>query len=248
MTTAIEKTEMDLPLAARSDAVPSVASMLQAVIQGGVSNENVAALEKLVGLYERMQDRDAEKDFNRSFAALQGDLPVIVAKTVIQNRGKYERFEDVMHAVGPVLGKHGFAVSFSMDAKDGRVIVTCHLKHSGGHSESNAFAVRVGKADTETQADCKAATTAKRNALLQALNIVIRQDAMQSEDDATLEGDPDAVVTKEQAEELEHRCQMTNSKIPTFLKLAGAESFARIPARNYDLLDRMLGEKERAGK
>ena len=77
--------------------------------------------------------------------------------------------------------RNGFSVDFTMDYKDGRIIETCHLRHTGGHSKSNSFGVRVGKADTDTQADCKAATTAKRNALLNCLNIVIRQDALQDE-------------------------------------------------------------------
>lgn len=227
---------------------PNVAAMLDAVIKGGVSNENVAALEKLVGLYERMQDRDSEKSFNVAFVALQADLPTIVASSVIPNRGKYEKFEDVMRQVGPLLQKHGFSVSFSMDFKENRILETCHLAHVGGHSRSNSFAVRSGKADSETQADCKAATTAKRNALLNALNIVIRQDCLNEENDAGIEGDPNAKISTKQADQLEHRVALTNSDKAAFLKYAGADKFSNILASKYDTLDQSLQRKEKAGR
>lgn len=222
--------------------------MLQAVIKGGVTTENAGALEKLVDLYERMEARNAEKAFNRAFVQLQNEMPVIVAKTVIPNRGKYERYEDVFNVVAPLLVKHGFTVDFTQSYDQTRIIETCHLRHVEGFSKSNSFAVRVGKADTETQADCKAATTAKRNALLNALNIVIRQDCLNSEDDAAMEGDPNAKVTPAQADELERRVQETNSIVPAFLKVAGATTFKDIPANRYDELDAMLRRKEQAGR
>ncbi len=233
------------PMPVAVSAAPSVEAMLRAVVDKGVTGENVAALEKLVGLYERLQDKDAERQFNSAFVALQNDLPQIVAQSIIPNRGKYEKFEDVMTVVAPLLRKHGFSVSFTNDSSDGRVIETCHVRHIGGHSQSNSFKVRVGRADTETQADCKAATTAKRNALLNAFNIVVRQDCLNSEDDARIEG---GNITAKQAEELEHRVHMTNSNVADFLKYAGAKSFKEITTGAYDDCDQMLRRKEQRGR
>lgn len=227
---------------------PSVGQMLQSVIDKGVTAENVAAVGEIVKLYERVQARDAEREFTIAFNALQTDMPTITAKSVIPNRGKYEKFEDLMIVVGPLLTKHGFTVSFSMDFKENRILETCHLKHIGGHSQSNSFAVRSGRADSDTQADCKAATTAKRNALCNALNIVIRQDVLNEEHDASMEGDPNAKVTKEQADELERRAQETNSNIPAFLAFTKSKKFADIPANRYDELDAMLARKEKSGR
>lgn len=221
---------------------PTPAEMMRAMIQSGVTAENVAAFTELVKLSEHMEDRNAEKKFAVALANLQAELPTIVASSIIPNRGKYERFEDVMRQIQPILSKHEFSVTFSNDFKDGRIIETCHLTH-GGHTRSNSFAVRVsGKADSETQADCKAATTAKRNALLNALNVIIRQDCLTEEHDAAMEGD--AKVTPEQADELERRVALTNSNKGKFLSLAGADSFKGIPASRYAELDQMLRRKE----
>lgn len=221
---------------------PTPIDILRTVVSGGVTNENVAVIEKMADLCERFEKRNAEKAFTAAFVALQSDLPTIVASTVIQNRGKYEKYEDVMKVVGPLLHKHGFTVSFSMDFNENRVIVTCHLKHLEGHTEKNSFAVRVGgRADSETQADCKAATTAKRNALLQALNIVIRQDALSSEDDATIIG---GNITQEEADSLRRRVKATGSNEEAFLRFAGAKSYEEIGTARFDECDEMLRKKE----
>ena len=212
-----------------------------AVTEKNINAEQIQVMKQLLAM-------DAERKFTTAFAKLQSELPTITAKTVIQNRGKYERFEDVMEAIKKPLQNNGFTVSFSMDFKDSRILETCHLTHIGGFTRSNCFAVRVGKGDTETQADCKASTTAKRNALLNALNIVIRQDCLNNEEDAGIEGDPNAKVTPTQAAELETRAQLTNSNIQAFLKLAGADSFKNIPANQYAMLDEMLSRKESRGR
>lgn len=220
------------------------AQMMERMVDRGVTAENVQAFTELVKLSEHVEDRNAKREFNIAFAQLQSKKPVIIATSVIKNRGKYAKFEDVMAAVQPILDANGFTVSFDQDFKDNRILVTCHLLHVGGHERANTFAVRSGPADSDTQADCKASTTAKRNALLQALNIVIRQDVLNDDEDAAIEGDPNAKVTKSQAEELERRAQLLNCA-PAFLSYAKSETFADIPANRYADLDQMLSRKEK---
>ena len=132
-----------------------------------------------------------------------------------------------------------------MDFKEGRVIETCHLSHAAGITRSNSFAVRTGKADTDTQADCKAATTAKRNALLNALNIVIRQDVLSGEEgeDASLEG---AFIGADRVQYLKEKLAETGGNVESFLRMAGAETFEQICNGSYDVLVRALNMKKRA--
>ena len=220
----------------------SIEAAYEAIVSGNLDKDKLEVIQKLLAM-------NAEQKFNAAFVKLQSELPVIVATTAIKNRGKYEKFEDVMHQIAKPLQDNGFSVSFSQDFKENRIIVTCTLMHSGGHSRTNPYAVRVsGNSDTETQADCKASTTAKRNALLQALNVIVRQDCLNTEDDAANEGDPNAFVTPAQAFELERRANETNSNIPAFLSFAKAATFATIKANRYTELDEKLALKERAGK
>ncbi len=223
---------------------PSLGQMLGKFIESGITGQNIEAFERMLAMKERMDTKDAEKQFNAAFVALQQDIPVIVASSVIPNRGKYERFEDVMRVVGPLLVKHGFSVSFSMDFRDNRILETCHLRHIAGHAQSNSFAVRAGgKADSDTQADCKAATTAKRNALLNCLNIVIRQDVMQNEDgDVSLDGSP---ISQDKIQYLREQVRETGSDEAKFLKLAGVDRYEDITSGSYGVLVRALAAKAR---
>lgn len=235
-----QTTELELAssraVAVRDDAGLSIEQAFQAVTSGTVKAEHIAVMKELLAM-------DAERKFNAAFVALQADMPVIVASSVIPNRGKYERFEDIMSKISPLLTRHGFTVSFSQDFKENRILEICTLSHAAGHSRSNSFAVRAGgRADSDTQADCKASTTAKRNALCNALNIVIRQDCMTEEHDASIIG---GNVTEDQADELERRVKETNSDVAAFLKFAGAKKFSEIPASRYDDLDALLAKKER---
>jgi len=219
-----------------------VASLLQTIIDKGATAESVGIVERLVNLHEKMEQKNAEKAFAAAFVRLQADLPVIVAHTLIPNRGKYERFEDLMARVGPLLVGHGFSVAFSQDVRENRILETCHLSHIAGVTKSNTFAVRTGKADTDTQADCKAATTAKRNAFCNALNLVIRQDVLSGEEgDAALEGE---FITAEQVEYLKEQVKETASNEAAFLRMAGADKFEEICNGSYPVLVRALEAKK----
>lgn len=247
MSEALQRIESAPPDVVRP--TPNVADMLQAVIQGGVTEANVGAVSQMVQLYERMQALDAEKQFAQAFVALQSEMPKVQATRPVPNRDgtvryKFAPFEDIMAQVGPILRTHGFTVSFSSDCKEGRILQTCTLQHVGGHKRSNTFAVRVGQGppgSTETQADGAANTYAKRFALCDALNIVIAH----LDQDARAEG---GHITPEQAEELERRVHETNSDVLAFLRFAGAKTFAEIPAAKYGILDGFLSKKERHGR
>src|SRR5882757_3506661 len=65
---------------------PSVAMMLQKVIDGGITSENVTALESLVGLYDRMQAKKAEMVFATAFSKLQSSINRIQATHVVPDK------------------------------------------------------------------------------------------------------------------------------------------------------------------
>jgi hypothetical protein len=229
--------------------VVNVAQMLHAVIEKGVSNDNVAALEKLVALYERMEMRDAEKAFATAFMNLQKELPRVQATKVIPDkhggmRSSFAPFEEIDNQLRPIAFAHGFTYSFAEGEFDqGRITKVCTVQHVGGHKRSNPFSVRIGSGPpgcSEAQADGAAHSYAKRGALCDAFNIVVHG----IDNDAKLEGNKSTPVTQSQADELERRAKETNSNIPAFLKLAGAAKFSEIPATKYDLLDGMLRKKE----
>lgn len=228
-------TQLEIPqakeaLAIRSD--PTTGQLLQAVLETGVTADNVLAVKELIALKREEEDRDAERQFNAAFTALQRELPTIVAESEIPNRGKYQRFEHLMRDIAGPMQKNGFSVRFTQDYKEGRITQTCHVSHISGVTRANSFTVRVGgRADSDTQADTKASTTAKRLALGNAFNLVIFQDPDQNEEtDAALEGSP---ITWEQAAFLKDLVKEVGADVKRFLDFAQANSFEEIGSLRY---------------
>lgn len=235
-------------------AVPqpiSVSQMLSGVLEKGVTADNVAAIEKLVDLYERMELRKAEREFATAFTALQAEMPKIQAvKAVPDKHGNvkyhFAPYEEIMDKVQPFLLKHGFTPSFSMSYNDGRVTQECILQHTGGHVRKNQFSVRIGSGPpgaSEAQADGAACTYAKRHALCNALNIIVERDT--DGFDAKKDGAP---ITPDQALYLRELVKETKSDEALFLKFAGAAKIEEIGSARYDDCARMLHKKQLLSK
>ncbi len=228
---------------------PSVALMLQNMLESvqksKATPETVEVLKGMMDLYERDQARNAEREFNQAFAKLQSELSSVNATRQVPNkdgsvRYRFAPYEDIMETVKPVLIANGFAISFTTRFMEGgRMVSICTLRHVGGFSQSNEFAVRIGGGPpgaTETQADGAAKTYAKRGALCDALNIVVEHD-----DDARMIGQP---IGKALAEDLEARVTNVGADREAFLKYAGASSFAEISDERYEMLNGLLNRKE----
>lgn len=235
---------MSEQLATQEPQPLSTLALIGRIADSGITPQTIEVMERMLAMREREEAKESAKAFSESLAAFQGEMPELVAKTEIKNRGKYERFEDIMHVVRPLLVKHGFSVAFRQEVSADRITAVCKLSHRAGHCVENSFSVRVGnKADTATQADCMASTTSKRNALIQALNIIIRQDCIDDEGDARNIG---AFITAEKASELHARCESAGMKIETVLAMCQAESFEKIGEAALPLLENMIRVKEKA--
>jgi hypothetical protein len=234
-------------LATHQQPPDPVAQMINAVIERGVTADNVAAIEKLADLYERMQEKKSEREFAAAFVALQSDMPAISATKPVPNndgtiRYTFAPYEAIMDQVRPVLQRHGFTVTFSSDVREGRVVQTCTLQHVGGHKRSNSFGARIGRGppgSSEAQGDGAASTYAKRFALCDALNIVIDSD-----NDARSEG-PAEVIAPDKALYLRELVKETESDEAAFLRFAGAKTYEEIAADRYAQLVAALNKKRR---
>ena len=231
-------------LVSRSSVDNPIGAMLQAIVDKGVTTENAAALEKVCALYEKMDAIGARKAFAAARCLLQAELPSVMATKMIPSktgevRSMFAPYEEIMGKVGPYLVKHGFSVSFTMKADGGRMEAFCTLTHSGGHSESNSFSVRVGSGPpgcSEAQSDGSARSYARRGALCDALNIIIDKDT-----DAHLEG---ACIDADTARELAARAKEAGLDEKAFLRLAGAQSFATIREHKLPILEQVLRERK----
>lgn len=243
---SLQKTEAGPLQVAKPE--PSIGEMLVGVLQKGVTSENVAAVGELTKLYERMQDRQAKKEFATAFVELQIEIPKIVANKPVPGKGntikyKFAPLEEIDAQLRPIALKHGFTYAFSeSDAQQqGRITKVCTVTHVGGHSRSNPYTVRIGSGppgSTESQADGSAHSYAKRGALCDAFNIVV----LHQDTDGRAEG---GSITAEQAQDLRRRVQETGSDEAGFLKFANSSTFEGIAAGRYGMLDLNLRKKER---
>lgn len=225
--------------------------MLQTMIDKGVTGESVSALEKLIELHERMEIRQGEKDFAAAFVQLQSEMVNVKAEKIVPDKQGNKKFafapyEDIMKAVAPLLTKHGFTVTFTMRFSEGRIIAVCTLMHTGGHSRTNEFCVRIGSGPpgcNESQADGAASTYAKRFALCNCLNISISHvDA----DDAKVEG---TFISAKEAANLRDWAEAVGADTEKFLIFAGVGpdgKFEQIRTARLTMLHEFLQKKERA--
>lgn len=235
-------------LATRADM--SLGHMLQDFLKNPEALKNVEVAERMFALYERAEQRNSEREFASAFSSLQSEMPRITHdKTVPDKNGnvkfRFASYESIMEAVRPLLQKHGFAVTFSMDFKEGRIIQNCTLQHIGGHSRTNSFAARIGNGPpgaSETQADGAASTYAKRFAFCNALNITIDGPDLDEKPDARNDGD---VISDDKVQYLREEVHATNSDETKFLNLAGVKRFEDIRQGSYDVLVRALAAKAR---
>jgi len=99
---------------------------------------DVAKLEKLLDMQERVMNRSAMEQFNSAMASMQCDLPSIAERGQAHNT-KYATFEDINDVVKPVMQRHGFAISFRVSNIQGGIEVTGVLMHKGGHREETTM-------------------------------------------------------------------------------------------------------------
>ena len=228
-----------------SDASVNILSVIARAAQDPAID--VDKMERLLGMAERMSERQAEKDFAAALTALQGEtIRVEATKAVDQKadgtfRYKFAPYEAIMKEVQPMLTKHGFSITFDTEVGEQRLTSICTLTHSSGHSRSNRFAVRYGKppGSSDAQGDMSTKSYAKRGALCDALNISIEHDT--DGNDARGLG---AAITPEQCESLRRRVKATATDEAKFLRYAGASTFEEITEAKYGLLDKFLTQKE----
>ena len=161
-------------------------------------NADVAKLEKLIELSERVSDRQAKTDFDKAMLGFQIEKGVI-EKASVANKTKYAKLEYMQSIVDPVLRKHQLFVRWTTLAMEsGKTRVTCICTHIGGHSESSSMDVNPDKSGSknEIQAEGSAITYAQRYTMKSLLGLVIAEDT---------DGNVKAAVTEAQVKILEKK-------------------------------------------
>ena len=255
---------MNQPLAHRidtpADHVPArteTTSMLQAIERLATNTDlDLDRFERLIAMQERLQTRDAERQYYAALADMQEELPVIeqngrIAIAHKDDRDKaakdqriiqstaYAKYEDIVEACKPVLKAHGFSLSHRADREGDKVIVTGVLAHSAGHKETTILPLSLDTTGSKNnvQAVGSSIQYGRRYTTLMLLNIVSRAKA-DADDDGNAAGrlTGPTLISGEHMSSLIDLLESTGSNRTLFLKAARVEKFEDIRADRYEQL------------
>lgn len=143
------------------------------------ANPDMAVIEKMLDMQERVLAKQAEMAFNRDFAMMSNEIPVI-EKTADSHMTKYTPLEDLVKITRPILSKYGFAISFHTEQNSIKEItVICEILHREGHKIKNSLTLptdAVNKGMNSMQAIGAAISYGKRYTLCAVLNIATSND------------------------------------------------------------------------
>ncbi len=166
----------------RSNA-PAVSNEMQAVmlmIERVVLNPDadMAKLEKMLDLQERILNRNASQAFTADLAAMQAELPLVGKAGEGHNKAKYAKLEDINEAIRPTLQKYGFAVTFRTTQTEKNLTVTAILSHRQGHRETTDLMLPLDASGSKNAVQAIGSTISygKRYALCALLNISTGDD------------------------------------------------------------------------
>ncbi len=235
-------------------ATPAPADLLQVIAQAVADPRcDVAKMEKLLDMHERIQAEQRKTAYGAAIARLQAKLPQIRKDGRIivsgQERSRYARLEDVDRAIRPLLAEEGFALSFDEEqASEDAVRFVVTLSHRDGHSEIRRRTFPIDKAPIGQKGPIRTAiqdagsTTsyARRHLIKMILNIV------ETEED--IDGNDPQLITPEQARDLRALIEEVKADQARFLAYLGVPKLESILARDYAKAITALEAKRRQGK
>ena len=127
----------------------NAAQLMQLIMNPDNSQER---LDFLFARQREMVAYQAQITAVEAKAAMAVEMPIIGKRGAIEYESRggkmrstpYERWEDVVEILTPILSKHGFVLDHKAwteepEAPHGKVRVTSYLRHTGGHVEETTF-------------------------------------------------------------------------------------------------------------
>lgn len=186
----------------------------------------VETMERILAMRRELKAEWAKAEYDKAMAAFQAECPVIEkTKEIKTNAGalayKYAPIENIVKQVAPILQKHGFSYSTTMELKEKGVRVIVKVTHSAGHSEESPMEVPFGTKTnimSETQVAAAAQTFAKRYAFCNAFGILTGDednDARPMEESVSKKGQDAPAETRRPLEgaQTEKQLKMINTLI-----------------------------------
>lgn len=211
---------------------PSDAAALMATITRAATDPAVDAgkMVQLYDLYEKMDSRRAERDFNQALKAAQQEIPPIF-KNKKADKNTYADLEQVNDVVVPISTKHGLSMSFGNEDSpmDKHYRVVCFLSHDSGHTRKYHADIPADHSGSKnvTQGFGSTISYGRRYLTLMMFNISTTNE----DNDGQSAGN--GSITPEQAAILRAMVEDNDFDMLTFLKWANIERLTDLAADKY---------------
>lgn len=231
--------------------MPAPANILE-IISRAASDPSidVAKVEKLLEMYERVSARNAEAAFNSAMTECQKEMPrVLRNKENEQTSSRYADLTQLDAVCRPVYTKHGFALSFgTADCPlPGHARQTCLVSHTGGHSRTYQADIPLdltgpkgNQNKTGVQGFGSTMSYGQRYLTKLIFNIALKNE--DNDGNATAEA-----ITDEQIANIEALITEVGADKARFLKYYKIKELGQIPAKSYSEVVKAL-EAKRGGR
>ncbi|MDX1117062.1 ERF family protein [Sinorhizobium medicae] len=223
-------------------AVSESAAIIQVIERAAMNpSVDIDKMERLLQMQERIMERQAKASYMAALAEMQPDLPEIPENGKGHGNIKYALWEDINELIKPVLGEHGFSLSFRTGQADGKIIVTGVLSHRDGHSEETTMHLPTDTSGSKNAVQAVGSSTSygKRYTAQALLNLTSRGD----DDDGKAAGVK--LISEEQRRELETIISKAEIDVAGFCAWAEVDSLAAISAANFGKAKQALEAKAR---
>jgi hypothetical protein len=247
MSTTLFDSEADVSTATELRVIePTPATMLQAAMDAQLAPE---ALEKYMQLYERWEDRQAERAYNEAMNACQAEImPVIRTKFNNQTSSYYAALEDVDEMIRPIYTRHGFSLVYGSaeSPMSEHYRCTVEVRHKDGHK---TFAFMDAPRDdkgmkgtpnkTPVQGVVSTMAYLRRTLTCMVFNIPMKG---QDKDGQRPQNVP--CITDEQVAKLNEWMIEKEVKLEDFLTWAEVDALDALPMSKYTTAIQMLKERK----
>lgn len=204
---------------------------------------DVAKMEALLGMQERILAKQAEAAFNEAMTRLQPKLPRITKNARIEFKGtiqsRYAKYEDIDAAVRPLLCEEGFSIAFDSEFGEKLTIITATLSHVQGHSKKASIPLPLDTSGSKNniQGMGSVVSYGRRYLLSMLLNII----TVDADDD----GNAISTIDQDQANRINDLLLETKSNRAKFLEVMGVPEVEKILRKDYQRAMDMLAYKQR---
>lgn len=237
MSAVVTTVEKQLPEPVRSI---SPMDIVQMAMDKGLDIERI---EKLMEISERWRKVQAEHSFIVALAAFKADPPQVIkdAKNSQYKNAQYATIGNIVNTVNPFLGRNSLSASWDIDQSEPQIKVTCILEHIDGHRRQVAMKGPPDESGAKNELQkIRSTVTYLQVSTFQAVTGVI---AINEDDDGNESGAASALITENQAADLNTIAQDVQADSQAFLRYMCVSKLADIKAIDYQKAVNALRQK-----